>query len=109
MVGDPLRLLGDGDPAPVRVLNPSGVSPFLLTADHAGRAIPRVLGDLGLPDSELTRHIACDIGISGVTKTLSRMLDATALLQAYSRLCIDCNRHPGRASSIPTITHLTEI
>src|SRR6266851_5646581 len=109
MVGDPLRLLGEGDPAPVRVLWPEGASPFLLTADHAGRAVPRVLGDLGLPASELTRHIACDIGISGVTEMLSKALDATAVLQAYSRLIIDCNRHPGWASSIPTISELTEI
>src|SRR5712691_11943556 len=109
MGGDPLRLLGERDPAPVRVLRPSGASAFLLTADHAGRAIPRVLGDLGLPESELARHIACDIGIAGVTETLSQLLDAAAVLQAYSRLVIDCNRHPGWASSIPTISELTEI
>src|SRR5260370_1799305 len=37
------------------------------------------------------------------------MLGVTAVLQAYSRLIIDCNRHPGWASSIPTISELTEI
>src|SRR5690242_8258121 len=82
-------LLGEGDPPPVRVLRPSGHSGFLLTADHAGRAIPRRLGDLGLPSSELERHIAWDIGIAGVTEALSQALDATAVLQAYSRLVID--------------------
>jgi predicted N-formylglutamate amidohydrolase len=109
MVADPLRLLGEDDPAPVRVLRPEGASQFLLTADHAGRAIPRRLGDLGLSDSELARHIAWDIGIAGVTETLSRLLDATAVLQAYSRLVIDCNRHPGWESSIPAVSELTEI
>ena len=61
------RLLGADDPSPVRVLRPDGASQFLLTADHAGRAIPRRLGDLGLPASELARHIAWDIGIAAVT------------------------------------------
>ena len=69
-------------------------SDFLLTADHAGRAIPRRLGQLGLPDSELERHIAWDIGIAGVTDRLAAALDATAVLQNYSRLVIDCNRDP---------------
>jgi len=37
------------------------------------------------------------------------LLDATAVLQAYSRLVIDCNRDPGHATSIPEISELTEI
>ena len=109
MSDDPTRLLGEGDPAPVRVLRPSGGSEFFLTADHAGRAIPQRLGSLGLPESELARHIAWDIGIAGVTELLAQTLDATAVLQAYSRLVIDCNRHPGWASSIPQISELTAI
>jgi len=104
-----LRLLAEDDPAPVRVLRPAGRSDFLLTGDHAGRAIPRRLGDLGLPETERARHIASDIGIAGVTERLSEALDATAVLQTYSRLVIDCNRQPGLDSSIPTISELTEI
>src|SRR5438477_9638262 len=103
------QLLGADDPPPVRVLRPEGRSDFLLTADHAGRSIPRRLGTLGLPDSERERHIAWDIGIAGVTERLSEALDATAVLQSYSRLVIDCNRQPGLDSSIPTISELTEI
>ena len=103
------RLLDEHDPAPVRVLRPEGRSDFLLTGDHAGRAIPRRLGTLGLPDSEFERHIAWDIGIAGVTERLSESLDATAVLQTYSRLVIDCNRRPDWDSSIPTISELTPI
>ncbi len=106
---DHARLIGEGDPVPVRVLRPTGASEFFLTADHAGRAIPRPLGNLGLLQSELERHIAWDIGIAGVTEQLAQALDATAVLQEYSRLVIDCNRHPGWASSIPTISELTAI
>jgi predicted N-formylglutamate amidohydrolase len=57
----------------------------------------------------MERHIAWDIGIAGVTERLSKALDATAVLQAYSRLVIDCNRQPGWASSLPTISELTVI
>jgi predicted N-formylglutamate amidohydrolase len=103
------KLLGTDDPPPVRVRRPKGRSDFLLTADHAGRAIPRRLGTLGLPDSELARHIAWDIGIGGVTERLSEALDAAAVLQNYSRLVIDCNRQPGLDSSIPTLSELTAI
>ena len=103
------RLIGEADPAPVRVLRPDGASEFFLTADHAGRAIPRRLGDLGLPESELGRHIAWDVGIAGVTEKLTELLDATAVLQVYSRLVIDCNRQPEWASSIPALSELTLI
>jgi|SRR5580700_4823311 predicted N-formylglutamate amidohydrolase len=103
------RLLATEDPVPVRVLRPEGRSDFLLTGDHAGRAIPRRLGTLGLSESERARHIAWDIGIAGVTERLSEALDVTAVLQTYSRLVIDCNRQPGLDSSIPTISEVTAI
>jgi len=103
------RLLAPDDPPPIRVLRPDGRSDFVLTADHAGRAIPKRLGMLGLPESELARHIAWDIGIAGVTERLSEALDAAAVLQNYSRLVIDSNRQPGLDSSIPTISELTPI
>jgi predicted N-formylglutamate amidohydrolase len=103
------RLLQNDDPAPVHTLREAGGSDFLLTADHAGRAIPRSLGRLGLAESDLERHIAWDIGIAGVTERLSAALDATAILQTYSRLVIDCNRDPSVPSSIPEISEATEI
>ncbi len=102
-------LLGPDEPAPVRVLQPDGRSDFLLTADHAGRLIPRQLAALGLPQAELDRHIAWDIGIAGVTERLSTSLDGTAVFQTYSRLVIDCNRSPEMESSIPAISEATEI
>ena len=103
-----LLLEGDDDP-PVLEENAKGRSPFLLTSDHYGRTIPRALGDLGLPESELTRHIAWDIGIAGVASTLSKHLDAHLIAQRYSRLVIDCNRPPQAPSSIPRISETTVI
>ena len=90
----PASLLGEGDPRPVELLRPNGSSPFVFTAEHAGRALPKRLGSLGLNDRDLDRHIAWDIGIAGVTRGLSQRLDATAVLQTYSRLVVDCNRWP---------------
>jgi predicted N-formylglutamate amidohydrolase len=102
-------LLEAADVPPVLEQNASGSSPFLLTCDHYGRLIPHTLGDLGLPESELTRHIAWDIGIAGVAEALSRQLDAHLIAQRYSRLVIDCNRPPAAPSSIPRISEATVI
>ncbi|MDR3537373.1 MAG: N-formylglutamate amidohydrolase [Acetobacteraceae bacterium] len=103
------KLLAADEPSPVRVLRPDGRSDLFLTADHAGRAIPRRLHSLGLPPHELERHIAWDIGIAGVTERLSAMLDATAVLQTYSRLVIDCNRNPDWPTAMPEISESTPI
>jgi len=104
-----MGLLAEDEAAAFRVVNPQGVSPFLLTADHAGRVIPRALGNLGVPEAELRRHIAWDIGIAAVTERLAAALDATAILQTYSRLVIDCNRQPHVPSAFPEVSEATPI
>ena len=80
------QLLGEGDIPPVHEVNAEGTSPFLLTSDHYGRILPRALGDLGVPESELVRHIAWDIGIAGVAEQMAEMLDAHLIAQRYSVL-----------------------
>jgi predicted N-formylglutamate amidohydrolase len=108
-VGDTSLLLVKDDVPPVLEENAEGASPFLLTSDHYGRAIPRALGDLGLPASEMERHIAWDVGIAGVADALSQHLGAHLIAQRYSRLVIDCNRPPEAPSSIPRISEATII
>jgi predicted N-formylglutamate amidohydrolase len=103
------RLLAADEPAPVTVHNPSGASPFLIVADHAGNIMPRALRSLGVPDSECQRHIAWDIGIAGVARLLADALDATLIQQNYSRLVIDCNRTPGSETSMPEISERTPV
>lgn len=103
------RLLGADDPAPVELRRAQGTSPFLLTAEHAGRAIPRRLGTLGLSQRDLDRHIAWDIGISGVTRRLADRLDAPAVLQVYSRLVVDCNRWPEATDFVTPFSEDTDI
>ena len=94
------RLLVPGDPPPVQWLNREGGSDFLLSIDHAGRAVPAALGRLGVAEPEFERHIAWDIGVLGVGRHLALLLDAPAVAQNYSRLVIDCNRRPGHPTSI---------
>jgi predicted N-formylglutamate amidohydrolase len=102
-------LLEVADLPPVLQENAGGRSSFLLTCDHFGRLIPKRLGDLGLSEKELSRHIGWDIGIAGVVQDLSRRLDAHLIAQRYSRLVIDCNRPPHVPSSIPLISEATAI
>jgi predicted N-formylglutamate amidohydrolase len=102
-------LLAADDPPPVIVENPSGASPFLLTGDHAGNAIPARLGNLGLARADLERHIALDVGIAALGKALSKALDAVFICQSYSRLVIDCNRGPKSPGLIPEQSDGTEI
>ncbi|MES1257911.1 MAG: N-formylglutamate amidohydrolase [Acidobacteriota bacterium] len=85
-------------------LRPRGASPFVFLCDHAGNTVPAELHDLGLPPSELARHIAWDIGAAGVAGALSEIFDAPAILCAVSRLVVDCNRHPGAADLIPEVS-----
>jgi predicted N-formylglutamate amidohydrolase len=101
--------LADENVPPVHEHNADGRSPFLFTCDHYGRLIPRMLGDLGLSENELTRHIAWDIGIAEVSEQLATQLDAHLVAQRYSRLVIDCNRPPQVASSIPLISEAITI
>jgi len=102
-------LLAQDEPPPVSLWRPQGRSNFVIVVDHASRRIPRRLGDLGLPASELQRHIAWDIGCLAVAQQVAAALDAPLIAQNYSRLVIDCNRDPGAVSSIPTVSEWTSI
>lgn len=103
------QLLEDSEPHPVDLRRPGGRSDFFLTCDHAGRRLPRKLGTLGLDEAELGRHIAWDIGAAGLAERLSERLDATLVMQRYSRLVIDCNRPLTVPTSIAKTSEATEI
>ena len=102
-------LLTSDELPPVSVYNASGASPLLLVADHAGNAIPRALGRLGVAEPEWERHIAWDIGIAVVGRILANAHGAMLIQQNYSRLVIDCNRPPDAPTSIPEVSELTPI
>lgn len=102
-------LLAPDEPPSVTVERPDGSSPYLLTCDHAGNRIPRRLGTLGLRGPDLEGHVAWDIGAAGVARRLSERLDATLVLQTYSRLVIDCNRPLDSPDSIAITSEDMEI
>ena len=76
-------------------------SRWLITCDHASNTVPPCIGNgsLGLPDADMERHIAYDIGAAGVTRALADALDAPAILSNFSRLVID----PNRGATDPTV------
>jgi predicted N-formylglutamate amidohydrolase len=97
-------LLGPGDPAAVVTLNGAGKAPFLILCDHASRAVPKSLGDLGVEPSAWDKHVAYDIGAAPSARRLSARFDAPCLLSGYSRLVLDCNRPIGHQGSIPAVS-----
>ncbi len=96
-----MSLLSANEASAVTVERPDGSSDFILVCEHASHVLPQALGSLGLSELELRSHIAWDIGAAGVARMLSERLDATLVLQNYSRLAIDCNRPLNAADSIP--------
>ena len=104
-----MSLLAPDEPSPVQVERADSTSPFVFACDHAGRQVPRALGDLGLAPEHFERHIAYDIGIEPVARRLAAAFDAPLVAQRYSRLVIDCNRPTHVPASIPTISEATPI
>ena len=78
--------------APYTILPGSLTSGIILLCDHADNAFPAGYDSLGMPQSQLQRHIAYDPGAAGITRHMSRLLGAPAVLTRYSRLLIDPNR-----------------
>lgn len=74
---------------------------WLIGCDHATNIVPDWVhgGDLGLPEADMGRHIAFDIGAAGVTRKLSELLNSPAILSQFSRLVCD----PNRGEDDPTI------
>ena len=103
------QLLVPGDPPPFSVHNEQGKAPLLLLCDHASKAIPKALGDLGISEEELSRHIGWDIGGLDAAIALAEALDAPLVASGYSRLVIDCNRWPGGEGSTPEVSDGTPV
>ncbi|GHH00304.1 N-formylglutamate amidohydrolase [Pseudodonghicola xiamenensis] len=67
---------------------------WLITCDHATNTVPPQVGngDLGLPRTDMERHIAYDVGAWGVSRHLGTLLDGPVIASNFSRLVIDPNR-----------------
>ena len=102
-------LLGGDEPHPAEIINEMGPSPYVLICEHASRHLPKALGNLGLQDVDLKRHIAWDIGAAETAKLLAKHLDAPLVMQNYSRLAYDCNRPPESPGAMPEISEIFTI
>ena len=76
----------------------------MIVCDHASNHVPVELQNLGLPDAELSRHIAWDIGAAGIAEYLCGAFNSPGVLCGTSRLVIDCNRQLDAPDLIPEIS-----
>ncbi len=110
-----IDLLGPGDPPVFERVAPNPARSALtgrralLVCDHARNRVPRGLGDLGVAQADLDRHIGYDIGAEALARALGDLLAAPLLLTGYSRLVIDCNRRPDDPTCIPPRSDGTEV
>jgi len=95
-------LLSPADPAPVERIE--GSSGWVISVEHAGHAVPERLAGLGIAREALLDHIGWDPGAAEVARRLRARLDATLLLQPYSRLVIDCNRPEGAPDLVAEVS-----
>lgn len=65
---------------------------FLILCDHASNYVPPELNALGLPKTDLNRHIAYDPGALEVAQIVAQELDCPLIASQFSRLLIDPNR-----------------
>ena len=67
---------------------------WLVTCDHASNHVPPWVngGTLGIPEADMARHIAWDVGAAGLARALGQHLDSPVILSEFSRLVIDPNR-----------------
>ncbi|MFD1343587.1 N-formylglutamate amidohydrolase [Litorisediminicola beolgyonensis] len=77
---------------PFRIEGETRPGRWLITCDHATNTVPPEIGDLGLPPSDMARHIAYDPGAGAVARALGMHLDSPVVLSNFSRLVIDPNR-----------------
>jgi len=74
------------------ILDGNRDSGMVILGDHAMNRLPARYDQLGLPAAAFERHIAYDIGVESLCRSLSARLGVPAVLGGFSRLLIDPNR-----------------
>ena len=97
------------DEPPVAWHRPEGRAALLLLCEHASKHVPPAFDGLGLPDADLERHIAWDIGALALARRLADRLDAPLAYATYSRLLLDLNRPVEAPDSIVERSEATDI
>jgi predicted N-formylglutamate amidohydrolase len=102
-------LLANDEAPAVRLVAAQTPTNLVLLCDHASRAVPRALGDLGVGRTEWDRHIAWDIGALGVAEILQRRFGCALVNSNYSRLVLDCNRRLDDPGLCPAVSDSTPV
>ena len=91
--------------SPFSIHGPNRTGPWVITCDHATNVVPEFIagGTLGLPATEMARHIAYDIGAMGTALALGVALNAPVICANFSRLVIDPNRGADDPTLIPQL------
>ncbi|MEL6808076.1 MAG: N-formylglutamate amidohydrolase [Pseudomonadota bacterium] len=91
--------------SPFSIHGPDRPGPWVITCDHATNTVPDFVagGSLGLPEADMGRHIAYDIGAMGTALALGAALDAPVICSNFSRLVIDPNRGADDPTLIPQL------
>lgn len=102
-------MLSENDPKPVQFHNPDADGAVLFTCEHAGRATPSTLGDMGVGPADWDRHIAWDVGALALAQSLADRMGCRLIAQRYSRLVIDCNRALISPELVPEVSDGTPV
>lgn len=70
---------------------------LVVTCEHATNAVPRELGDLGLPADVLASHRGWDPGALPIAQAIAQAFRAPLFAGEWSRLVVDLNRSPDHA------------
>jgi predicted N-formylglutamate amidohydrolase len=81
---------------------------ILIVCDHASAAVPPGIA-LGVPEAEMRRHIASDLGAGPLAEALGERLDAPVFLATVSRLVVDFNRAPDAPGLVPEASDGTPV
>jgi predicted N-formylglutamate amidohydrolase len=86
---------------PFEILGTPRKGGFLIIGDHASNIVPADI-DLGIDPACLHTHIAWDIGVTSVARSIACEEEFSAFLGRYSRLVVDLNRDPHDEAAIPS-------
>lgn len=89
------------DEKPYRQVGEAGPAELMCVADHASNFVPEGI-ELGIDPKLLDKHIAVDIGVSGVADRLARRHGIPAHIATVSRLVCDLHRKEDEAAVVPT-------
>ena len=73
---------------------------ILVVCDHASNHVSEEI-DLGIDQALLSRHIAYDLGVTGVASFLVELSECAAFLATNSRLVVDLNRYSDDIGVVP--------